>query len=146
MCAFIAERICDLEEGTKKERLAFATMVIGRLFTEVTARNDGFGEFGRVGSCHKKAQDYFLEIIWENIKSNLTNFIGAIAEYYEDMSASTLRPYLMKSSVPNVFSFFHLAFQSLKTDYVHPLNTALITIADYYSSYGRNVLQTPHRL
>jgi hypothetical protein len=121
-------------------------MVVARLFAEVTTRNNGFGEFGAVGSFHKKAQEYFLEVIWENIKSFLPDFVDAIAQYYTGISADTLRPYMMKQGVPNIFSFYHLAFQSLKNDHVPPLHIALIIIAQYYSAYGRNLLQTPPRL
>ena len=63
MYAYLAQRISELNKGTEKERFILATLVVSQLFAKVSTHNDGFGEFGAVGSFHKKAQDYFLKVI-----------------------------------------------------------------------------------
>jgi hypothetical protein len=120
LSAFLATKLDGLVGGDSKEMLAFGTMVVVQLFSAVTSRNTGFGEFGQIGSFHKKAQDYFMEIIWDVIKGNLFDFDTAIAEHQPSVSLDNFQPYIMRSGHPNVFSFFHLAYQSLHYDFVNP--------------------------
>ena len=125
--SYLARRIYELTEWPANKRFWFATLVISHLFADVSARNEGFGEFGAVGSFHKKAQDYFLKAIWGKIVDKLPQFYGAIGGYYPGITTGNIHPYMRKSAAPNVFSFFHLAYQSLKNDFVLPLLIALIT-------------------
>lgn len=74
MSAYLVRRISELNGGTEEEKFSLATLVASRLFAKVTTRNDGFGVFGAVGSFHKKAQYYFLQIIWKTIEVNFTEF------------------------------------------------------------------------
>src|ERR1700738_2864482 len=120
MSAFLARRISDLDEATRKERFIFGILVISRFFADVIFRNDGFGVFGAVGSFHTKAQDYFLDLIWKKMEENLDEVCEAINTYHSDITLDNVRPYMLKSAPPNVFSFFHLAFQSIQKDCVQP--------------------------
>jgi hypothetical protein len=89
MSAYLVRRISELNGGTEEEKFSLATLVASRLFAKVTTRNDGFGVFGAVGSFHKKAQYYFLQIIWKTIEVNFTEFWVAIAEDSDAYLSST---------------------------------------------------------
>ena len=82
MSAYLAQRVSELNEGMEKERFILVTLVVSQLFAEVSTCNHGFGEFGAVGSFYKKAQDYFLEVIWEKIEANLAEFHVVIDAYH----------------------------------------------------------------
>lgn len=148
MCAFLARKASELEEGTQSERIAFGIMLISRFFADVVSRSDGFGVFGAVGSCHQKTQSYFLDLIWNALTQHLGDVYEAVAAYHPGLSfdqgktkylspapephrsdrrmesqANYLLPYMLNAQPPNVFSFFHLSFQSIKRDFVHPLSS-----------------------
>ena len=132
-----------MDVGSDRDKFGFGTLVTAHIFQQVTRRNDGFGEFGAIGSCHGKSQDYFLDLIWKTIESRLSDFQVAIAGHYPDVSSFNLRPYMTKHACPNIISFFHLVFQSLRHDFVYSLYIALMTIACHYSGNGRDRLSTP---
>jgi hypothetical protein len=93
-----------------------------QVFTEVATRNEGFGEFGAIGSLHVKVQDYFLALLWDAIEENMAHVSSALAVYHPETTDETIRPYMMKTEYPNIFSFFHLTFQSLHHDFVSPFH------------------------
>jgi hypothetical protein len=120
MSAFLVRKASDLGEGTKMERFTFGILMIWRFFANVVTRSDGFGVVGAVGSFHTKAQGYFLQLIWNALSEHLEDVYEAIAVYHPDVRTDNIRPYMLKSATPNVFAFFHLSFQSIKQDFVHP--------------------------
>lgn len=126
MSAFLAKKISEGRRGSVEGKLAFAAMVVSRFFGDITKRNSGFGEFGAVGSFHQKAQDYFLDTLWKSIKNNFDDFHNAISQCFEGIDTDNLCPYMTNSSIPNIFSFFHLAFQSIHYDHVPTLHVAFL--------------------
>lgn len=128
MSAFLAKKISEREpeRGTVENKLAFGMMVVSQFFDDITKRNSGFGEFGAVGSFHQKAQDYFLDTLWKSIESNFADFHNAISQCFEGIDTNHLRPYMTSSGIPNIFSFFHLAFQSIHYDHVPALRNAFL--------------------
>lgn len=65
----VATKIRETDTGSDFGKFAFWTMLAAYIFQEVISRNDGFGQFEVVGSCHSKSQDYFLDLIWDIIKA-----------------------------------------------------------------------------
>jgi hypothetical protein len=120
MSCFIATKIGEKNVGSIVERLSLGTMIVSQLLSEVATRNDGFGEFGAIGSMHEKCQKYFLDRLWEAVDSNLGEFATAVDSYYPNITED-IRPYMTKSATPNIFSFPHLVYQSLVYDFVYPL-------------------------
>ena len=144
MSTFLAQQSGELEKGSVKAKMTFATMVVSQFFGNIAKRNTGFGEFGTVGSFQQKSQDYFLDTLWKSIQRNFTDFHNAIWQCFEGIDTDNLRPFITKSRIPNIFSFFHLAFQNIQYDYV-PIcpSWCILTVAYNYSWYGRAFLQAP---
>ena len=124
LCSYIAFKLCETVKGTVKDRLCLGTLFASQVFIEVTTRNAGFGEFGAIGSLHGKAQDYFLALLCHAIEENMYDFSSALAAHHPGITDETIRPYMMKTDYPNIFSFFHLTFQSLHHDFVYPFHVA----------------------
>ena len=68
LCAYLATKVMETDADSDLDKLTFGTMLTAHIFQKVTSRNDGFGEFGAIGSFHAKSQDYFLDLIWDTIK------------------------------------------------------------------------------
>lgn len=109
-------------EGTVKDRLCLDILFMSQMFAEIITHNKDFGEFGAIDSLHNKMQDYFLDILWDAIKDKMSDFASALAAYHPGITAETIRPYMMKINYPNIFSFLHLTFQSLRHDFVFPFH------------------------
>jgi hypothetical protein len=122
LSSFLCRKVSTLNQGLKKERLTVGILLVSLVFGEVVSRNDGFGEFAAVGSLHKKAQDYFLEVLWKAIEENFVEACGAIQARHPGIKADNMNPYMTKAGAPNVFSFFHLSYQSISADFVHPFS------------------------
>lgn len=122
LCSYVASKLSDSNEGIVKDKFCLGILFASQIFTEVTIRNKGFGEFGAIGSFHVKIQDYFLAILWDAIKDNMSDVSSALAAYHPGITAETIRPYMMRTDNPNIFSFFHLTFQSLHHDFVSPFH------------------------
>ena len=120
LCGYVASKLATSDEGTVKDRLCLGILFVSQVFAEVASRNKGFGEFGSVGSLHSKVQDYFLDILWDAIKGRMSDLSSALAAYHPGITAETIHPYMMKTAYPNIFSFPHLTFQSLRHDFVFP--------------------------
>jgi len=124
LCSYVAFKLSESVEGTVKGRLCLGALFASQVFIEVATRNVGFGEFGAIGSFHGKAQDYFLTLLWDAIEENMSDFSSALAAHHPGIADETIRPYMMKTYYPNIFSFFHLTFQSLHHDFVYPFHSA----------------------
>ena len=121
LCANIATQICGMkDEKPVRERLFLATMAISRIFTEVSLRNENFGEFASLGGYNEHTQKYFLDLIGKEIVENIGDFSVSLAAYFPSLNSETLQPFMTKTGVPNIFSVFHLVFQSLRQDFVCP--------------------------
>lgn len=133
LCSYVASKLIETDDGTAKDRLCLGALFASQIFIEVTNRNEGFGEFGQIGSFHVKVQDYFLALLWKAIEDNLSDVSLALTTCHPGITAETIRPYMMKIDYPNIFSFYHLTFQSLRHDFVSPFQNAYLMIAyDYY--------------
>jgi hypothetical protein len=117
LCSYVASKLSESDGGTVKDRLCLGALFASQVFTEVATRNEGFGEFGTIGSLHVKVQDYFLAL-WDAIEENMPHFSSALSVYHPGITDETTRPYMMKTKYPNIFSFIHLTFQSLQHDFV----------------------------
>lgn len=133
LCSYVASKLSEVDEGTVKDRLCLGALFVSQIFTEVTNRNEGFGEFGQIGV---EVQDYFLALVWKAIEDNLSDFSLALATCHPGITAEAIRPYMMKTDHTNIFSFFHLTFQSLRHDFVPPFQSRYLTIAYNYCEYG----------
>jgi len=107
-----------------KERMTFGILVVDTIFVEVAKRNAGFGEFGAIGSYHFKSQQYFLNLIWHELERHFENFAATIRTAHPGVNGESIRPFMTNSGGPNIFSFFHLVFQSLQHDFVYPFHVA----------------------
>lgn len=141
LCGYVARKLGDGDEGNVKDRLCLGALFASQVFAEVTTRNKGFGEFGAIGSFHVKVQDYFLTLLWDAIKDNMSDFSSALTVYHPGVTADTVRPYMMKTNFPNIVSFFHLTFQSLHHDFVSPFHVASLTKACNHCQYGGDLLR-----
>lgn len=122
LCSHFANKLSESDRGTVKDRHCLGALFASQVFTEVATRNESFGEFGAIGSLHVKVQDYFLALLWDAIEENMPHFSSALAVYHPGITDETIRPYMMKTEYPNIFSFFHLTFQSLHHDFVYPFH------------------------
>jgi hypothetical protein len=61
--AFIVKKVSEMAVGSDHETFAFGAIVTAYIFQQVMQRNDGFGEFATIGSCHRKLQNYFLDLL-----------------------------------------------------------------------------------
>jgi hypothetical protein len=128
LCCQLVEKIAavDVETLTREDKLTFGVMVVSQLLSEVATRNSGFGEFGAIGSLHKEGQRYFMDLVWKGVQGHLSEFISALKSYHPGVTRDTIRPFVTKSAHPNIFSFMHLAFQSINHDFVSPFYSAYL--------------------
>jgi hypothetical protein len=108
------------DEKPVRERLFLATMAVFRIFAEVSLRNENFGEFVSSGRYNEHTQKYFLGLIGKEIEENIGDFSASLAAYCPSLNSETLLPFMTKTGVPNIFSNFHLVFQSFRQDFVCP--------------------------
>ena len=121
LCAEIATQIGGMKDKKPvRERLFLATMAVSRIFAEVSLRNENFGQFASLGGYNEHTQRYFLGLIGKEIEKNIEDFSASLAAYFPRLNAETLQPFMTKTEVPNIFSVFHLVFQSLRQDFVSP--------------------------
>jgi len=121
LCACLATRISEMKDDmTIREKSSLATMAVSCVFAEVSSRNKNFGEFASLGSYHLHTQKYFLGLIGKEVEENIVDFSASLAAYFPSLNSEILKPFMNKTEAPNVLSFFHLVFQSLRQDFVYP--------------------------
>jgi len=121
LCSYIATWVSEMhKDKSDRERLGLATMSVSRVFAEVSLRNNNFAEFCSMGSYHENAQSYFLGVIGKGFEEYAEDWSDCLAACFPDVESEAVQPFMTKTGAPNVFSFFHLVFQSLRQDFVGP--------------------------
>jgi hypothetical protein len=120
-CSYIATRVSEIhKDKSVGERLGLATISVSRVFAEVSLRNKNFAEFCSMGSYHENVQSYLLGLIGKGIEEYAGDWSECLAACFSDVEPEAVQPFMTKTGIPNVFSFFHLIFQSLRQDFVCP--------------------------
>jgi hypothetical protein len=120
-CLYIATQVSEIhKDKSVGERLGLATMSVSRVFAEVSLRNKNFAEFCSMGSYHENAQSYLLGVIGKGIEEYAEDWSECLAACFPHVEYEAVQPFMTKTGLPNVFSFFHLIFQSLRQDFVFP--------------------------
>jgi hypothetical protein len=121
LCSYIATQVSEMHKNkSDRERLGLATMSVSRVFAEVSLRNKNFAEFCSMGSYHENAQRYLLGVIGKGIEEYAKDWSECLAACFPDVEYEAVQPFMTKTGAPNLFSFFHLIFQSLRQDFVCP--------------------------
>ena len=71
-----------------------------------------------MGSYHENAQSYLLGVIGKGFEEYAWDWSHCLAACFPDVES--VQPFMTNTGAPNVFSFFHLVFQSLRQDFVCP--------------------------
>jgi hypothetical protein len=66
-------------------------------------------------------QQFFFDEICGVVRDHLAQMAEAIREGDPDVTAASIRPYMTTAQAPNLISFYHLVFQSLKHEHVPSL-------------------------
>lgn len=131
LSSYLITQINRHTHGSKRAKFSLGTIAVATLFSNIGKRNDGFGQFGGIGSYHGRIQDYFLQLLGENIEKHVFELSLALEGIHNSPLhnidtgdyTDNLRPFGRKEECPNVFSIFHLVYQSIKHDCVLPFST-----------------------